>query len=152
MTKENKNKWLQWIQTGTMIITFLIVVFGGYRGAIAWGEWKAEMKAEMKERMFKDSEERVKTEQMVAEPYSKYRMMMKNDTILEQQKFLMGGFDALNKRDSADIEDKKDRIISRAKRDSVNRLILLSLMQQQVKQTQQSQEIKKILKKLDSIK
>ena len=120
MTSEKKNKYLQWIQTITIVITFLLVVFGGYKGAIAWGRWTAVQE----ERMFKDSEERVKTQQMVAEPYSKYRMMMKNDTILEQQKFLRAAFDTINRRYANDEEDKKSRVISRAKRDSTQKIQL----------------------------
>jgi len=118
MTADKKNKYLQWIQTIGIVLSFLVLVFGGYKGAVSWGEWKAEMKAEMKERMFKNSEERVKTQQMVARPYSEYKNMQKADSLLMQQKDLDAAFDTINRRYINDEEDKKSRIESRAMRDS----------------------------------
>jgi murein L,D-transpeptidase YafK len=102
---------IQWIGG---VLGFVGLFAGLIGGAVAWGEWKAESQ----ERMFKDSNERVITEQHVAEPFSRYKMQLKNDSILMQQSFLSTAFDTINKRHSNDEEDKSSRIASRNKRDS----------------------------------
>lgn len=146
-TIKNKiNSVVQWV--------ILLGVFGGILGAaIAWGEWKNIMQ----ERMFKDSNERVRTEQHIAEPFSRYKMQLKNDSILMQQKFLNTAFDTINVRYANDEEDKKSRIKSRARRDSSYFSIIKSQKKSdsvqieiQREQRNTSNAIQLILQKLDT--
>lgn len=147
-TIKNKiNSVVQWV--------ILLGVFGGiFAAAIAWGEWKNIMQ----ERMFKDSNERVRTEQHIAEPFSKYKMQLKNDSILMQQKFLNIAFDTINVRYANDEEDKKSRIKSRARRDSSYFSIIESQKKSdsvqieiQREQRNTSNAIQLILQKLDTV-
>ena len=137
--KEKVNMIVQWV--------ILLGVFSGIFAAVyTWGEWKNIMQ----ERMFKDSNERVKTEQHIAEPFSRYRMQLKNDSILMQQKFLNAAFDTINVRYSLDEEDKKSRIKSRADRDSifVEQAVIIQDIQREQRNT--SNAVQLILQKLDT--
>lgn len=146
---------VQWIGG---VLGFIGLFAGLIGGAVAWGEWKAESQ----ERMFKDSKERVITEQHVAEPFSRYKMQLKNDSILVQQKFLTTAFDTINVRHANDEEDKISRIKSRSERDSIYKSavekqrkmdsVLVDIQREQLIQTNTNLSILSELKKLrDSI-
>ncbi len=138
--KNKLNSIVQWV--------ILLGVFGGIFAAVfTWGEWKNIMQ----ERMFKDSNERVKTEQHIAEPFSRYRMQLKNDSILMQQKFLNAAFDTINVRYTEDEEDKKSRVKSRSDRDSIFKEQAVIIQDIQREQRNTSNAVQLILQKLDTI-
>lgn len=137
--KNKLNSIVQWV--------ILLGVFGGIFAAVfAWGEWKNIMQ----ERMFKDSEERILTQQMVARPYSEYKNMQKADSLLMQQKDLNAAFDTINKRYINDEEDKKSRVNSRAKRDTLLVKYGISIEDIQREQRIISNAVQLILQKLDT--
>jgi len=119
MTTEKKNKYREWMNTTILILTFLAVVFGGYKAAIAWGKYTENQKNIQEQLMFQSAEQRIKTKNHVNSPWTEYEVRMKSDTLIKMQKVVLQGFDTINKVLASDEEDKADRIKSRARRDSL---------------------------------
>lgn len=141
MADKKKTPILLIIQWVGGLLAFAGLFTGLIGGSMAWGEWKAEQKSIQDERMFKSSDQRVKTSTHINAPYSKYKMLMLRDTIIINQKHIdtvqktLGqAFDTINKFWIADAEDKVHRMKSRDRRDSLD-----------VIQTQQMQEFGKEL-------
>lgn len=119
MNSEKKNKYREWMNTTILILTFLAIVFGGYKVAIGWGEYKTQQRNDKEQLMFKNAEQRIKTANHVNSPWTEYEVRMKSDTLIRMQKVVMTAFDTVNKVLANDEEDKADRIKSRARRDSL---------------------------------
>jgi len=112
MTTEKKDNMKNWVST--WLTPSLIL------GSLLYGSWFVSgYMSESKQRMFESVEQRIKTKTLVDTPYSEYQNLKKRDSLLSQQKELFVIFDTINKMYESDIEDKEDRIKSRAQRDSI---------------------------------
>ena len=112
MTTEKKDNMKNWVST--WLTPSLIL------GSLLYGSWFVSgYMSDSKQRMFESVEQRIKTKTLVDTPYSEYQNLKKRDSLLSQQKELFVIFDTINKMYESDIEDKEDRIKSRAQRDSI---------------------------------
>lgn len=132
MSTENKNNMKGWV--ATWLTPSLII------GSLLYGSWfvSGYMEAS-KQRMFENAEERIRTKQHMDTPYNEYQNLKKRDSLLSLQKKIVIIFDTINKRYEDDIEDKEDRIVSRAKRDS--------MLVQATKAQHKSDSVQKVIQK-----
>lgn len=122
-------------------------------GAIVGGAYYGgEFLAKSKEVQFDDSEQKHKVIQHTEEvpnAVDNYKGMLEN---IQQAKRLDSVYKFALDVFEDNSQNSEHAIKSRSKRDSINQMLMLNTLRQQAIQEEQTQAIKKILRKLDSIK
>lgn len=117
---------------------------------VAW--YGSEYMTQLKETTFDNSRQKIKVidhTNEVPNAVDNYKGMLEN---IKQAKRLDSVYKFALDVFEDNSKNSEHAIKSRAKRDSINQMLMLNTLRQQAVQEEQTQTIKKILKKLDSIK